>query len=291
MTTQKNAVNSGNAKSSARKGLSFTKEELIDLHWIQGLSMTEIGRRHDVSASAMKYWMSKFSLEHRSQVKEILFEPSPALSYVLGVLHGDAFVYSLPRRRRYVVILAVVDKEFAFSFKRALETLGMNANTIAIPPSREGNQPQWKTYAHSKKFMERWNALSPRERIKWGMKYPRDFLRGVYESKGSVKFHRGSLELSIYSTNVMLQKVIMGALTDLGLTPKWYSRPLESGKTMVYIQLFRSLEIKRFMTKIIPCIKYRPRNFDGRQANREPSRDGDVPEGVETTKATRSVVE
>jgi len=280
MTTQKNAVNSGDAKTSAKKGLKFTREQLIDLHWTQGLSMTDIGRQFGVTPQAVKYWLNHFGIEHRARLQDVLFEASPTLSYVFGVLHGDGCLYVHPTTKHHYILLAVIDKPFAESFQRALQILGIRAGLIPLK-ARGNSAPQWKTYASSRKFHELWNSMNSLDRLSFGMKYPSDFIRGVYESEGSVKLHRGSLEACIYSTNIIMQEMIMDALKTHGFAPRWFERNLESGKRFVVVQLHRSLEIKRFIAWIVPCIKFQPRQSN---ANPEPSQDGDILEGVESTK-------
>lgn len=288
MTTEQNRVNSGNAKSSARKGLAFTREQLVELHWVHGLSLTAIGRIHGVSASAIKYWMNKFGVTPKARLQEVLFVPTPALSYVLGVLHGDGFLYVHPTTSRHEIVLTVTDKPFAESFNYALHALGLRANTIPVKAGLPNHKPLWKTYSCSKVFHERWNSLGKEERLDWGFRYPRDFVRGVYESEGCLKRHRQNLELAIYSTNQPMQRRIVLALESQGLHPKVFERDLESGKLFTYVQLFRNLEVRKFLAWCMPCIKYAPRR---RQANREPSLGSDAQEGVETTKDAQPGIE
>jgi intein-encoded DNA endonuclease-like protein len=284
MTAHGNAVNSVNAKSSAKKGLQFSQQDLEYLHWNQGMSLTDIGKRYGVTPQAIRYWMQKFGIEHRSTKQTVFFESSPALSYVIGVLHGDGFLYANPANQQHHIILSVVDRPFADAFIRALNCLGLRAPIIATPARNENSQPQWRVYASSKDFYELWGKLSLDERLDLGMEYPADFLRGVYDSEGSVKWHRTSLELAIYSTNVAMQHRIMTVLEERGFAPAWHERRLESGKLFVQVQLFRSLEIKRFMAWVMPTIKIVPRG----DANTEPSQDGDILEGVETTNADQT---
>lgn len=283
---RKNAVNSEKAKSYGSKGLKFTRDELVDLHWIQGLSLKEIGERHDVTSSAIVYWMRKFGIEHRSRLQDVLFEPSPTLSYVMGVLHGDGFLYFNPANSQHLIILSVVDREFAISFAKALNRLGLRAPIRILPPRQESYQQQYRVGATSKNFHELWNHLSVEERLDLGMAYERDFIRGVYESDGCVKSHRGSLELAIYKTDITMLERVEGSMSKRGFSVKIYDKRLDSGKTLRTINLYRSLEVRRFMAWISPCIKYLPRGY----ANSEPIWNGDIPAGVETTKDDFRVV-
>lgn len=279
MATQTNTVNSGKAKSSARRGLRFRQEDLTDLHWKQGLSLTDIGRRYGVTGQAIKYWMNKFGIEHRAQLQEVLFEASPTLSYVLGVLHGDGFLYYNPANNHHHILLSVVDKPFAESFAAALRRLGLRA-VIRRVPARGNAQAQWKVWSTSKRFSELWHRLSPNGRLDLGLTYERDFIRGFYESEGSIMFHRGSLELAIYNTNVTVLRRVQACVEARGFAPKWYEKVPESGKQCGILCLHRSLEVKRFIAWVAPCIKYLPRGY----VNPDPIQGRDTLAGLETTK-------
>lgn len=283
---QARSVNTERSKSSARKGLHFTKDELINLHWVKGLSLTEIGRKYGVSGAAIEYWTTKLGIEHRSQLQDVLFEPSPTLSYVFGVLHGDGFLYHHPTSNHHYILMSITDRIFGESFQRALRILGLRAHMIPLKPNkaRPNEKPQWRVYASSRKFHELWNGLTSAERLEWGMNYPADFIRGVYESEGSLKYHRTTLELSIYNTNKEMQSAIYRCLSEMGLTVKWYERTLKSGKTFVNLALNRSLEIRRFLAWIAPVFKYQPRG----PRDLEPSKDSDSLNDEAFTKAIRS---
>jgi hypothetical protein len=286
MTQQENAVDSVKAKSSRRKGLSFTREELIELHWVRGLSRAEIGRMFGVTGTTILYWCKKLNVEPRAKLQEILFIPSPALSYVFGVIHGDGCVYYRPEKSRYTLRLSVTDLPFAESFARALRHLGLHAHTIPIkcPPPW---QPQYLTSSDCRSFCEQCHQMTLEQQLDLGYKFPREYIRGYYESEGTVKWRRTSLELAIYNTNSIKQRRLMDALVAEGLHPKWYEVPRQPFEPHIYVQLFQNLEIRKFMAWIMPCIKYQPR----RDANAEPSQGGNILEGVENTKASRPDVE
>ena len=282
MTITGNAVNSVKA-NSRKKGLCFTKEQLSELYFDRNMDLVEIGEMYGVSSSAILYWVKKLGINYRRRLQEILDFPSPALSYILGVLHGDGFIYTGGGRRQ--IILSVTDQEFALSFARALNIIGINTFTIPIKPQHDGWKTQYKTVGESLRFIEYFNSLLVEERIKAGMMFPVDFIRGVYESEGSVKYHKGRLELSIYTTSEILRNVLTAHLKTSCYSVKNFSRILESGKTFYYVSLYKEFEIKKFMTFINPCIKYKPRSA---YANTEPSLDSNIEKGVESTKAIRN---
>ncbi len=223
--------------------------------------MTKIGHQYGVTAQAITYWMNKYELEHRSQVLEVAFEASPAMSYILGCLHGDAFIHQDPKYYRNTIQMSVIDRPFAEALGRALKAIGLNINIVDVK-ARENGKAQFKVYAHSKMLIDEWNSLDAAGRLKLGMTYPRDFTRGVYDSEGSVNLHRGTLELTICSTNEAMIDLIIEYISHLNFHPKRYVRLLPSGKNFYSINLYRSLEVKKFMAWIMPTIKIRPRSED-----------------------------
>lgn len=260
MNDTKNADNSEKMKSSAKRGLSFTADMLQTWHWDEGLSVTEIGRRHGVSPAAIGYWMKKLGVTHRVKLQDVLFEPSPTLAYIYGVIHGDGCLYKNKANGGQVIRLSVIDRGFAESFRDALIIVGIRAKTIQVP-GQNGHKPQWLTYATSKAFHGKWDQQSPEERLAFSLNaYPADFIRGLYESEGTVKFHRGRVELAIYNTNVYMQDAVIRVLRNRGYEAKRFIMKLESGKSFVHISLYRSLDIKRFFAWVRPCVKFQPRN-------------------------------
>jgi len=285
----KNAVNSGEAKvSSARKNIIFTKEKAIELYLVRNMPMSDIGKIYGVTGSAINYWIRKYGIQKRSKVQKVLFMPTPTLSYVFGVLHGDGFVLVSPHNNSRYVSLRVIDKAFAESFAVALRCLGLRATVKSYSKTTAGN-PVWQVWCRSKSFATKWNQLTPAERLDMGMLYPYDFLRGLYESEGTVKWHKTSLEMSIGTTNKPLMERVHKELIRMGFKSRFVTVP---GATDVYNDFYRTdiynnLDIAKFMAFVKPCIKYEPRNIH--HANPEPSLDSDAQEGVESTKGDCNV--
>lgn len=282
MTTDGNAVNSVKA-NSRKKGLKLTKEELSILYFDKGMDLVQIGKVYGVTASSILYWAKKLGIEYRRHLQEIVTFDSPVLSYILGVLHGDGFLYSGSGRKQ--IILSVTDKEFAYSFAAALNKIGINTFTIPIVAQPEGWKPQWKTVGESLRFHEFFHSMSSEERISKGMKYPLDFIRGVYESEGSVKYHKGSLEFAIYTTNKLLATIICDYLITTGYDVTIFNKILASGKDIFLVSIYKEFDIKKFMVNINPCIKFKPRSA---YVDTEPSVVSNNNEGVESTKTIPS---
>lgn len=293
MNTQINTVNSVDAKrpSSAKKGLSFTAEQLKQLHWVEGLSETEIGKRYGVSCAAIHWWCKKLGVDGRSRVSNLLFESSPALSYMLGCILGDGCVY-LRADERYTVRFAVCDVRLAEEFAQTARLLGFNCNKlIRSKGAGENCRDRWLAYFYSNEFGKWYEELGMQGRLDVASKFPAQFVRGFYESEGSLVRHKGILELSMVDTHNdgMLIHFVKSVL-PAGTESKVYTfQSKDEGRKLRYtLGVFRQLDVARFLAWTMPCIKTRPRLEEEPQANTEPIRDRDAAAGVENTKALQN---
>jgi len=173
----------------------------------------------------------------RSELRvPVKLEPSSELAYVLGVCLGDgcvgSYVKGKEKRTSYEVKLAVEHKEFAESFKKALEKIGMNPSMFLRTSVRPNEKPLWCVCACSRKFVEWYREITSDfakleaflEKCPKGFE---EFIRGFYESEGSfiekeyldrgagkVKFYRN---LHIFNTNKELIEFVNKLLKKLGL--------------------------------------------------------------------------
>jgi hypothetical protein len=287
MAPQKNLVNSVDAKTSAKRGLSFTAAQLQKWHWNDGESMQAIAIRHGVSTAAMGYWFQKLHVQHRSNLKEVLFEASPALSYVSGCLLGDGCVRQNPdRHRHWEIRFQVTDKVFAEHFSAAMSLIGIHCG-ITLRKSKVPNRKDvYLAYAYSQTFGEWWYDLGRSGVAKFSVAYfPDHFVRGFYEAEGCIALHRGRFELAMCNTDEGLIKAVDGAIPKNirrslirteSRNPKWNPHWI--------LAINNSLDIKRFLAWTMPCMKTAPRGY----ANTEPSRSRNGSEGVENTKAIQN---
>lgn len=292
MNTHTNTVNSVDAKrtSSAKKGLKFTAEQLKRLHWIEGLSETEIGRRYGVSGAAIHWWVKKCGLVGRSKVASLLFEPSPALSYLLGCILGDGCVY-LRSDGRYTVRFAVCDKIFAEEFAKTARLLGLGCNALTrVKATERGHRDRWLACFYSKEFGEWYDNLGMKGRLETALQFPSQFVRGFYESEGTIVRHRNGLEISMCDThdNGSIIEAIKNVL-PAGIEAKRYTFNSNSSDAPRYvIGLYRQLDVSRFLAWVMPCIKTSPRSETCSHANTEPIPDRNAGAGVENTKAVQN---
>lgn len=284
MSAFRNLVNSVDAKSSAKRGLKFTAKQLQQLHWNEGVSMLEIGKRYDVSGAAICYWFKKLGVQHRSNLRTVLFEPSPALSYVIGCILGDGCVNERKQPKGTTIRLQVKDLEFAESFAAAIRLIGIRCSVIPLRVRNKKHSPLFLAYSYSNQFGKWWQEIGRDGAAKFARAFPADFVRGFYEAEGTIKFHRNRLEMGITNTDEKLIKSVESCIpSGIRRTVLKFGPYMAGRKARYDICINNQLDIKRFLAWTMPCIKRQPRN-----ANTEPMllRDGEP--GVENTKAIQN---
>jgi len=253
-----------------------TKDELYKLYWEQGLSTYAIGEMYGVSYEAVRYWLKKYGIPRRPkpQVVEPKLSPSPELAYVLGVIYGDGTVAKSryvnkrlnKRGYKYVVRLAVIDKQFAEEFMRALEKLGLRPKLYYVVryPSEKmfGDpakaKPRWVVHAESKKFYEFVKSLTIEKLEELVRDYEQWFVKGFYESEGCVDISPKEYRIRIVNTNRKLMELLFKMLHRLGFRATLYQQFYEYNgeKRPIYVvQIYGNDQAKRFFELIKPCIK------------------------------------
>jgi len=182
------------------------------------------------------------------RIKPLLF-PSPSLSYVLGVLSGDGFI----QKSGYRIALCCREKCFAESFRIALEKIGLHPSKIY-----RDSRGYFRVQAFSKIFCDWYFKLDYSEIRKIVSKYPLEYIRGFYESEGSIRRKplRHTYELRMTNTNFDTISTIAHFLDELGLAYHINKRTRKTmnGKTVYDITLYH--DVPRFLELIKPCIKY-----------------------------------
>jgi intein/homing endonuclease len=169
----------------------LTRERLYELYWSRGLSLYEIAEMFNRSYSVIHKKFVRFGIprrrrgevrKDRRRVIEPKLEPSPELAYVAAVLLGDGYVFE--RRHHYHIGLKVRSREFAESFAEALTKMGLR------PKLRQRkDNGMYVVTAQSRLFYEWFKGLRREEVEELASRFPLDFLRGLYESEGSITAH------------------------------------------------------------------------------------------------------
>ncbi len=252
--------------------IRLNKEILDNLYNNEKLSSTEIGHKLNISSETILYWLKKFDIKIRSisernriwiarKGNPRLIKPkllsSPELSYTLGVLLGDGCVSINEKKHRYVINLKVTDEKFANSFKNALEFINLNPNFCTIHPKPsifnnkliKSKKLIYQIHATSKIFSFWFKNLNLNDisEILYSENNIKEFIRGFYESEGSISKSR--FAISICNTNIELLNFIKILLDKIGFNfnlriYKYESFLCKNGK-----------EALRFLNFINPCIK------------------------------------
>jgi intein-encoded DNA endonuclease-like protein len=242
-----------------KKKLHITKSELKELYWNKRLSTLEIAKKLGVSQSAVWKLMKKFKIKRRNaneyhKWKEVgnlirpSLLPSPTLAYVIGVLVGDGYTYN--RKHNYFIYLDSVERTFCEEFAKALKKLNLNPCLL-----KNKKKLVWRVVATSKIFYKWFNSLTIEKIKKLAMKYPREFLKGFYESEGCVLPDKNP-PLVIVNTNKEIIDIAKRCLELLGFNPTLYPTYLPPPRKVQWrLNLCRKREIIRFINFINPYIK------------------------------------
>ncbi|MCD6418269.1 hypothetical protein J7M00_05750 [bacterium] len=194
-------------------------------------------------------------------MKKPNLKPSPTLSYILGVLLGDGCCYANPKRREYRVQLISKDEKFAKSFYKALTEIGLNPHIRYVTTGINRNT-YFLVRAQSKVLVGWFKQLTQNDIYELASKYPIDFIRGFYESEGSLikRTWGGGYDLEICNTEKWIVDMVVELLQKLGFNPRIKkcipsSKSILQKKPTYYIRLRRQDEIAKFMRIVSPCIK------------------------------------
>lgn len=175
------------------------------------------------------------------------------LSYILGVILGDAWLYKY--KNNYFIGLDALDKIFCISFFNSLKQLNLNPNIF--PKGRH-----WRTIASSKVFYDWFKKLKFQDIKKMALAQPISFLKGFYESEGCLlksynkKRDKSYFLIIIVNTQKELIELAIVLLEKLGFNPKMNFRKTPLNRKDIWVvNLNRQKEVKAFLREINPCIK------------------------------------
>ena len=231
----------------------------------RGYSLNEIARIFNVSYTKIRSDMISQNFARRNSVdvssNKPILNKTKNLCYILGVLHGDGYLYK--NGSNYCISLESVDMDFINSFKSSLNNINL---IVSGPYSRkrpEKHQIIHKIESRSKLFFEWFKSLDvlKLKDIIRNAKGDIDFLRAIYESEGSYFITKeGKETLTIASTNKKLVLLIHDIIKKYGFSPT-FPKPqlLKSGKAYYKLYFNKQKEIKDLIKLIDPCIKQKVR--------------------------------
>jgi hypothetical protein len=248
--------------------MAISKEELSELYLNQQLSIPEIAKRYSLHHSTLWYYTKKYGIPRRSRSESLKIaykqgrkqsnivkpdlSPSPTLAYIVGVMLGDGHIEEY--KKHYRIRLNTVDLDFAKSFQSALETIGVYSK-IYYRTKLSKQSSGWSLRGYSKAFCEWCKSLTFDEIVKIAELYPKDFIRGFYESEGAFYETGRSYQIRIANTNKELIMLVKKLIERLGSKTSLYEE-IRERKPIYRIYILGGMEQRlRFINEIQPCIK------------------------------------
>jgi len=244
------------------------REWLWNEHVERGKSVNRIAEEQGVSWRTIRRHLRLNDIPIQKQRSKQFpdLEPSPELSYILGVIAGDGYVDGYNR-----IKLGTKDLEFAKEFKEALEAIGLRANVIEDDRwNKSLKRPYhgWTCYANSVVFVRWYNGLTQEQKEGIAKQFPEEYLKGFFESEGSYVIGTdGSVNVHFANLDYDLLLLVQRLLALLGYDSKIYESKFKgrfSGqeKTKYRLGLLGSSEKKHeFIRRIKPVIKSKPYDY------------------------------
>ncbi len=188
-----------------------------------GLSYSGISRKIGkefnvrISKATVLRWC-KGTNDTFNKTKKVQLTPSPELAYVVGAYFGDASATE-GSNYRYKVKLKVIDREFAEAFAGALRGIGLNPRMgFENDRTRTG---RWYVEVTSKGLFR--FLTEPRERLfEVAGAYPREFLKGFFDSEGSAVVSKGRVKVLASNYDIEVLRLCQNLLEGLGIHSKIY---------------------------------------------------------------------
>lgn len=234
-----------------------------------GLTLKQIGQKYNRSISAMRHHMKKYGLTSRPRGESTVIHPDMTdkkkLCYILGVIEGDGWVPNYSKYNGYEVYrvgLSVTSKEFVVCFFNALSSIGLHP--FIDYTDRKGCSRLWRCSAKSREFVMWYRGLSF-SYIK-SLLLKKDnaiaFVKGFYESEGSIYNNNGWKHITMVNTNPRTISLCKIALKTMGFkfsVHRYDNNKYYKGKSRVKpiysIYIGTTEQAERFILMIKPVIK------------------------------------
>lgn len=225
------------------------------------VSLKELCTKYHLSYGWLYPRLAKLNCKMKSKGwkarKSVKLYPSENLSYILGVLRGDGYVWST-RRGQHWIGLTTIDQDFASIFKSSLEKIGLYCRTRI----RKSRNPLWHdryvVEAHSVDFVEKYSSLTPKEIRGLVTSYHSKiaFIRGFYDSEGSICIKGNGHDLRMGCTNEQTTMFIFDLVRSMGYNFHLYRYPSQNPKwkPMVHLVLSKKEDVHRFLSEIRPNV-------------------------------------
>lgn len=253
-------------KSRNDTGHAWKRWEEIGKDYKNGRNILQLSKKYDVDRNVIKNILHKQKIKRRSPAEEkrlttvtkkVDFTKREDLFYILGVMYGDGSKYiRKDKNNGHIIQLEVKSKEFASSFKRSLENIGLNVIF--------GNhKPNLYRALTCSVFLYGWiDEYDINNIVHEPKKLKSCFLRGIYESEGTL---RGKNYLTAFcGNNIELKEIVKSVLTEFNFSLSefksdcHYEGCYKPSGDVHYIRIKGGKgrkEWKRFLNLTNPCIK------------------------------------
>ena len=177
--------------------------------------------------------------------KSFLPAPSKELSYVIGVMLGDAYI-GKHDKRSYEIDLRVKDYDFCKAFSLAMAKI-LNKKVREPRRIKDG---RWRVRYYSIAFYHWWrrqNLETLKQYIEYNKETVRYFLRGIFDAEGS----RSSSTIDLYNTDLSLLNYVQYLLLKyFGIQSRLYFKVSGFGKLVHILQIRRRRHRYLFLKEI-----------------------------------------
>lgn len=233
------------------------RDELKRLYWQDGLSMQKIADKMGITKQAIRSRMVIRGINRRSYKREISTYPSPDLSYLIGVLLGDGYVYVTQQRGG--IQLNAKEPKFIESVKMTMERLDFHVLGPYESINTQFKEPKkiLRISASSRQFAIWFKQLTLSQIKEIVRLYSIDFLRGFYESEGSRGWYKSGngyrfLSVSVSNKREDILSMFAEFVGELGLRTSISRR--KDGCCVLYV-LGKPQDKLSFLQQINPSIK------------------------------------
>jgi len=173
------------------------------------------------------------------------------------VLDGDGWISADMKRWKYKIGLGVTSRPFAEEFAKALKEINLHPCIYTQNPKK--GRKVWKVEATSPEFYSWLRMLGDSKCEEIVQSYPCDYLRGFYESEGSLEHRtKNSWRITIYNGHKKALLMAQQLMKELGISSKLYcfQKRVDQprNKPLYSLRLSRSNPMK-FLAVIKPVIK------------------------------------
>jgi len=223
-------------------------QQALRLKEERGWGGKRIGAYLGIDSSTARRWINGTQMPRKERPRVDL-SPSPELAELLGILLGDGYIYyptSYTRRRAYIG-LSCKDEKLIEEFIRCSQAVGCTVGSVCR--KRKTQLTQIRVY--SMRVCNWYRSLSFNTINALGLLYPRDLLRGLFDSEGHVAYDKNHCEIQFTNKDRRVINLFTSLSHALGFSFRQRTRP----DGIMDCRMFGKENICSFLSEIKPTIK------------------------------------